>query len=70
MTSSINETRIAIPKSELLKLEKDRVALYELLENKRLFDKDGQGYLNLIEFMKLTKNMWKIANTKNWSDDK
>ena len=57
------ETHVAVPKEELAKLEKSRVALYDYLSEKLFFDTLGET----IRIHQITQQIWNVANRIKWS---
>ncbi len=58
---------IKVPKIELEKLEDSRRKLYDFCD--KYFDKkrfDVNSNEHIIELLNITKQIWKVANTKNW----
>lgn len=58
-SSSEPACSVAVPIDELRKLEQARVELYEYL-NGKLTEQQ------MLDLVKLTGQIWKVANTKNW----
>ena len=57
------ETHVAVPKEELVKLEKSRVAPYDYLSEKLLFDTLGES----VRIHQITQQIWNVANRIKWS---
>lgn len=57
------ETHVAVPKEELAKLEESRVALYDYLTNKGVFELFGEAVL----IHQITDQIWYVANRTKWS---
>jgi hypothetical protein len=63
-----SETHVCVPKEELQKLEKERGNLYKYLESSGFFGEEGtrEQYSKLSCVTSLTRQLWKVANTKVW----
>lgn len=57
---------VIVPKSELVKLEEARIALYDLLANCNSIVDHNTFFLQ-IRLQRITEPMWRIAN-KKWDE--
>ena len=64
------ETHVAVPKTELVKLEESREGLFDYLKREGFFGVDGsvEHYMKVHSIVHFTSQLWKVANKFKWEN--